>query len=412
MVSEDPETYDIHADLVGGWPVLVNPVINHFRSLSYNPVLLPSNILSKLTNDLNKLINKATEDSNKSQSFKLAVGGALPKTKNANTAYIKFGFKAPVAMTIVPALYELQNNLKFLHVLRDGRDISFSANQGPVNKFYNTMYGSIGKTDPITNKAMRLWSDWNVQLNQWAKSIVLDKEKETEIDKDKSKSFGYLALHVEDIVSKDISVKYAAIYQLATWVGSDLTQEQICCVSLSDSSFMGSHDRTDKNKVSEDQVNNRYGKWKTKPKETISKLNNIGKQGLELFGYEPMRLLSTDDMTTINGFKCVKDFDCSAVHLVSNQINIGNIKLVAADWGDLLRTEILLGFDIKGNDLFSIAIDDNLDDKKQCFNRCNEVLSCKAFTVDTRNKICYLKTKSDNRIQSSSTSHLVSGFLI
>lgn len=27
MVSEDPETYDIHADLVGGWPPLVIPVL-------------------------------------------------------------------------------------------------------------------------------------------------------------------------------------------------------------------------------------------------------------------------------------------------------------------------------------------------------------------------------------------------
>jgi hypothetical protein len=27
MVSEDPETYDIHGDLMGGWPPVVNPVL-------------------------------------------------------------------------------------------------------------------------------------------------------------------------------------------------------------------------------------------------------------------------------------------------------------------------------------------------------------------------------------------------
>ena len=27
IVSEDPETYDIHADLVGGWPAVVTPVL-------------------------------------------------------------------------------------------------------------------------------------------------------------------------------------------------------------------------------------------------------------------------------------------------------------------------------------------------------------------------------------------------
>ena len=27
IVSEDPETYDIHADLFGGWPKVVEPVL-------------------------------------------------------------------------------------------------------------------------------------------------------------------------------------------------------------------------------------------------------------------------------------------------------------------------------------------------------------------------------------------------
>jgi hypothetical protein len=31
MVSEDPETYDIHADIVGGWPNVVTPVLEVLR---------------------------------------------------------------------------------------------------------------------------------------------------------------------------------------------------------------------------------------------------------------------------------------------------------------------------------------------------------------------------------------------
>lgn len=27
MVSEDPETYDIHGDIIGGWPTVVTPVL-------------------------------------------------------------------------------------------------------------------------------------------------------------------------------------------------------------------------------------------------------------------------------------------------------------------------------------------------------------------------------------------------
>ena len=31
MVSEDPETYDIHGDLMGGWPPVVTPVLEVSR---------------------------------------------------------------------------------------------------------------------------------------------------------------------------------------------------------------------------------------------------------------------------------------------------------------------------------------------------------------------------------------------
>ena len=37
MVSEDPETYDIHGDLMGGWPTVVKPVVATMRTLNYIP---------------------------------------------------------------------------------------------------------------------------------------------------------------------------------------------------------------------------------------------------------------------------------------------------------------------------------------------------------------------------------------
>lgn len=40
MVSEDPETYDIHADIIGGWPPIVKPVISATKSLLYDPTSL------------------------------------------------------------------------------------------------------------------------------------------------------------------------------------------------------------------------------------------------------------------------------------------------------------------------------------------------------------------------------------
>ena len=44
-------------------------------------------------------------------------------------------------MTLAPYWAHLLPHFRFLHVLRDGRDIAFSANQGPVEKFFTAMYG-------------------------------------------------------------------------------------------------------------------------------------------------------------------------------------------------------------------------------------------------------------------------------
>lgn len=58
MVSEDPETYDIHADLVKGWPPLVNPVINHFKSLDYDISKSPPFLLSQTRQSVGRLLEQ------------------------------------------------------------------------------------------------------------------------------------------------------------------------------------------------------------------------------------------------------------------------------------------------------------------------------------------------------------------
>ncbi len=101
----------------------------HTHSIQYDPDTFPENLKYSTTDMIQKLLKRAEEDSTKPTSYKLAVGGLLPKNKNADAHYVKFGFKAPVAMTMVPWWFKYIPNAKFLHIVRDGRDISFSANQ-------------------------------------------------------------------------------------------------------------------------------------------------------------------------------------------------------------------------------------------------------------------------------------------
>lgn len=76
-------------------------------------------------------------------------------------------------------------------------------------------------------KAIRLWSDWNVDVAHWAQTHVGD-------------GFDYLRLRSEDMVNPD--TKYDTYMKLARFVGSKISPQQVCCMVQRPAVFMGSHD--------------------------------------------------------------------------------------------------------------------------------------------------------------------------
>jgi len=353
VVSEDPETYDIHGDLMGGWPTVVKPVVQNVKTLNYwpedaagdnnrqgrpgsaaevaaskkHPNVLPTNVNIAVGGSLRRLIDQARRDSSKPQSFVLAKGGALPRPSGSDAKRVSFAFKAPVAMTLTPYWAHLEPHFKLLHVLRDGRDISFSANQSPVAKFYNDMYGR-DTQDPRV-KAIRLWSDWNSQVYDWATEYTTrlrnmysgysgrvgagDGEGGTAVPE---KTFSYMGFHSEDLVSESIQVRYRGIQALARWVGSTLAPVRLCCIAQSSAHFMGSHDRTSREEVQKQnrgneqkELSKRYGKWHALVKQNpgLGKaLDTAGKVGLELFGYEPSQDLLYPQSPSGEPFVCAE----------------------------------------------------------------------------------------------------------
>lgn len=308
MVSEDPETYDIHADIVSGWPAIVKPVLSSAHRVDYDPLSLSVSHPREhqgTVHKLKRLLDQVQQNSKKPTSFKLAVGGVLPKPVDVQAQRVKYGFKAPVAMTLLPYWAHLLDHCKFVHVLRDGRDIAFSVNQGPVQKFYQDMYGK-GDTSPAPVKGIKLWSDWNTQIYQWSKRFAQSLSQQS--DQNTPKSFGYLAVHTEDFVNESPSVRFAAIYHLAKFVGSTISNDAICCMAMQSVSFMGSHDRSQVDRRNQEkQVSSRYGKWRkhTENNPTLAKaLFSAGADGLKSFGYDPLRLFSNADMATEDGYQC------------------------------------------------------------------------------------------------------------
>lgn len=371
MVSEDPETYDIHADLVGGWPTIVKPVIKQMRSLEYDPSSFSASNpkeYKKSSDDLRRLLNQVDRDSHKPTSYRLAVGGVLPKPKDVEAKRVKYGFKAPVSMALLPYWVHLLPHSKFVHVLRDGRDIAFSVNQGPVEKFYDDMYGRDKVQPPV--KAIKLWSDWNSQIFRWSKQYIESKTKAPmdgasnsrltsllrgglESDSEK-KSFSYIVVHTEDTVSESRAIRFAAIHHLAKFVGSTISNDQICCMAVESMEFMGSHDRSEVDRNNQQkQVSSRYGKWKKKTEKNPSLLKSLysaGNTGLALFGYDPMRVLPEDAMVTEDGYHCNFDpKDCKYENKMLNPED-GAFNRKPEEYAIEGTCEITAGIDYKGGE--------------------------------------------------------------
>eukprot|EP00597_Dinobryon_sp_UTEXLB2267_P004862 CAMPEP_0170077396 /NCGR_PEP_ID=MMETSP0019_2-20121128/14224_1 /TAXON_ID=98059 /ORGANISM="Dinobryon sp., Strain UTEXLB2267" /LENGTH=528 /DNA_ID=CAMNT_0010289705 /DNA_START=50 /DNA_END=1637 /DNA_ORIENTATION=+ len=356
MVSEDPETYDIHADIVGGWPPIVSPVLAAAKTLNYNPKLLPKQVSMPLSKSLKSLLDLAKRDSVKPQSQILAVGGALKKTAGSSSSEVDFGFKAPVAMTLVPWWSELLPHFKFLHVLRDGRDIAFSVNQGPVEKFYRDMYGTPDLAMALPLRAIRLWSDWNHQIYEWA-------QLQDSTSFDSTHSFGYLAIHSEDLVSEVRAVRFAAISNLAKFVGSSLTARDLCCLAVRHTEFMGSHDRTPKQQGlggQQKQVSSRYGKWKglLHGNTALSQeLYRLGGPGLRTFGYEPMRTLANESMVDEDGYRCTLTAEECGFANIEETNNIAEELQQPEMWAVANKCETFGNIDYIGADISAFVMD-------------------------------------------------------
>lgn len=400
MVSEDPQTYDIHADLVKGWPTIVKPVLAEVKSLNYQSSQLQGGTRSTVSRQLRQLLTLAEKDSHKPQSEILAKGGALHIRTHATASRISYGFKAPVAMTLTPLWAAELPALRVIHVVRDGRDIAFSANQGPVEKFYADMYGNSAMI-PIALRgstqrhvrAIQLWSDWNTQLQRWADEHV------QQLDKQNSASgFGYMVVHSEDLVSSNQQVRVAAIARMAEFVGSSMTNKELCCLAQRDSQFMGSHDHAGDKSAS--ALTSRYGKWHKftdRNPQLLADLYSQGAEGLKIFGYDPLRAVDSIDMQCdVTAEDCKTDEDRAAERKLLEYLPEG-------------KCSGTVGVDYKGGDLESMPMPEG--QPGFCCSKCQETAGCKYFTVSVTpaSKVCYLKSIQGTIVPNSM---LVSGMVI
>ena len=267
------------------------------------------------------------------------------------------------------------------------------------------MYGSKPSGSPLNG--LRLWSDWNSQLYQWVRSVTSSKEKYEEIAPKHSgpASFSYMALHMEDLMHPTLSIRFRAIVHLAEWVGSSLTEDQLCCLANQDSNFMGSHDPdAGKNKAFV-KPSERYGKWRQRVQDNNwlkEQLHIVGNTGLKMLGYEPMRKLADPEATTKSGYRCTNISPTCSPDFYPSQN-----RLSSASTSCIMTA----GVDYVGGDIPLFAGKVFTKGPVECCQTCKASTICKFFTYIKYNRdtegSCYLKSATGTARENSDTSRIV-----
>ena len=82
--------------------------------------------------------------------------------------WLAWGWKEPRSMYLLPFWDELFPALRFLHLVRDGRDMAFSANQNQLLKHGDAMLGPADPGAPQPLRSIALWSRANTLVATYA----------------------------------------------------------------------------------------------------------------------------------------------------------------------------------------------------------------------------------------------------
>ena len=226
IVYDDEVTFDVHGRSMAdgdGWPKIVSMVLDSTHSANYNLTSLPDNVRETALLHLTRLKKELT------RKAKFRFSAVL----NATPAVL-FAFKAPVTMLLLPLLTKVFGFVKFLHVVRDGRDVALSANQSPIKKFYDFYYRDhmirrhalkkpAGELQSVM--AMQLWNDWNLEALEWEHSHA------------NGQTFDFITMRTEDLV--DPKTKLNSLLHLATFVGLQPLPSELCCMTMKEEKDMG-----------------------------------------------------------------------------------------------------------------------------------------------------------------------------
>ena len=178
------------------------------------------------------------------EDFYAALARHIPETERRGALW---GWKAPRSIYLLPFLQAECPHIKFIHLLRDGRDMALSPNQNQLNK-----HGSAVLSWPERlfrsklERSLLLWGRVNLRAAEFGESTMQQ---------------DYLRVRFEDLCAKPVETTA----QILNFLGARVDPDAIARAEITPPSTLQ--------------------RWRTYPPELIAKLERLGAHSLRRFGY-------------------------------------------------------------------------------------------------------------------------------
>ena len=100
----------------------------------------------------------------------------------------RWGWKTPRSLLLLPLLDRCIAGLRFIHVVRDGRDMAYSSNQNQLRKHGSALLNESQRTQPAPLQALAFWQTSNLRAADYGTSRMPGR---------------YLWLRYEEVVTED-----------------------------------------------------------------------------------------------------------------------------------------------------------------------------------------------------------------
>jgi capsular polysaccharide biosynthesis protein len=157
-----------------------------------------------------------------------------------------WGWKAGRSLYVLPFLHRQLPDLRFIHLIRDGRDVAFSKNQAQLSKHGPTYLSRDERRQRREVQSIALWSRANIAAAEYGERALGDR---------------YLRIRFEDLCADPV----AMTARLLAFTGLDGDVEELATVV---------------------QPPTTIGRWREENPRIVRRLERFGLEALRRFGYD------------------------------------------------------------------------------------------------------------------------------